>query len=154
MPTARAAFWQTPEANQSKAFPKPEKVLPAYTGVGRGVRTLAADCFTSFSLKTNCFSAKTWLRWSWPSLTAAVQVRNREGSWAASRDRHEWAPHSGSPVLQDTLLAVIPRSQCSISCLPAKLVPDSNRAMLVSSCCSTTSWQFRMPHQIAKTFCN
>lgn len=59
MPTATAASQQTPEANQSKAFLKTQKVSPAYNGVGHGVRTLATDGGTSLSLKTNCLSAKT-----------------------------------------------------------------------------------------------
>lgn len=149
MPTATAASWQTPEANQSKAFLKTQKVSPAYNGVGHGVRTLATDGGMSLSLKTNCLSAKTWLTWSWAQPHCWTPDQKQRGILSSQQGQ----ARVGHLTLA-ALFSKTPRSQCSISCPPAKLVPDSSRAMLVSSCCSTTSWQFRMLHQTAKTFCN
>lgn len=119
-----------PWGQPAQSFPEATKISPVYTRVEHEVRTLAADCGTSLSLKTSSLSAKTWLTWSWPSLTAALQIRN-EGWWAASRDSHKWAPHTGCPVLQDTLLAAIPRSQCSISSKAGTRQQQSNACVIL-----------------------
>ena len=63
MPKATATSWQTLEASQSKALLEPQQISPASTGVGQGVRTLAADYGTSLSLKTSCLAAKTCFMW-------------------------------------------------------------------------------------------